>query len=210
MASLRKAKKQAKKMGIEFKTPEAVKRKKLETQIKKQVNETNKRLRALDRKGFYNSFSSKKLFDRLGGKINALEKIGEKIIGVKIRKNMNITELTALSKATKNFLRSATSTPFKTKSVIRKTKESMYQTMKKQNDKLTMEDIETYYDMLGDNDFDYFAGKEGGSPIWHLIGEAIEAEDDQEAFLKRFNSIITLNDVDVRRRAINLFNKYVL
>ena len=123
---------------------------------------------------------------------------------------MNITELTAVQKAMKNFLQSATSTPFKTKSVVRRTKESMFKTMKKQNDKLTMEDIETYYNMLGDDDFDYFAGKEGGSPLWHIIGEAIEAEDDQERFLKRFSTIISLNDVDVRRRAINLFNKYVL
>lgn len=209
MASLRKAKKQAKKEGRIFIDPTKEKKDLLRI-VNAQVKETNKRLRQLDRKGFYNSFSSKKLFERLGsGRINALEKSGDKITGIKVKKNLTVTDLTAISKATRNFLNSSTSSPFKTKRLIRETKKSMFKTLKMKNDKLTMEDIETYYDMLGTEDFDYFADKYGSSEVWAVIEEAKEAGDNQNEFLKRFNTVITLNDVDVKRKAINLFNKYV-
>ena len=209
MASLRKAKKIAKKMGIDFVDPTKEKKKLLRT-LKVQVKETNKRLRQLDRKGFYNSFSSRKLFERLGtGKINALEKLGEKVIGVKIKKNINMTEINAILRATGMFLRSATSSPFKTRQVIKKTKDSMFKTLKIKNDTLTMEDIEDYYNMLGDKDFDYFNDKIGASELWAVIEDAIESGDNQNQFLKRMNTLISLNDSDLVKKAINLFNKYV-
>ena len=208
MASLRKAKKQAKKEGRVFVDPTAS-RKKLLRSVNQNVKETNRRLRALDRKGFYNSFSSKKLFDRLGGRINALQKINNKVVGINIRKNMNITELTAIQKATNNFLASATSTPFKTKQVIARTKESMFKTLKTKDNSLTMEDVESYYEMLGDKDFDSFNEKIGASAMWAIIDDAISEGDNQNQFLKRLSNFITLNDVDLRKKAINLFNKYV-
>ena len=62
MASLRKAKKQAKKEGRVFIEPEKLKRRRLAKEVEKQVSLVNQRLRRLDKKGFYNSFSSKKLF----------------------------------------------------------------------------------------------------------------------------------------------------
>lgn len=209
MASLRKAKKLAKKLGVDFVDPTKEKKKLLRT-LKVQVKETNKRLRQLERKGFYNSFSSKKLFERLGtSKFNALETLGEKVIGIKIKKNINMTEINAILRATGNFLKSATSTPYKTKQVIRKTKESMFKTLKMKDDSLTMKDIEDYYDMLGDKDFDYFNDKIGASEMWAIIDDAIEAGDDKNQFLKRMNSLISLNDSDIVKKAVNLFNKYV-
>ena len=209
MASLRKAKKIAKKLGIDFVDPTKEKKKLLRV-LKSQVKLTNKRLRQLDRKGFYNSFSSKKLFERLGtGKINALEKLGEKVVGIKIKKNINMTEINAILRATGMFLRSATSSPFKTRQVIKKTKDSMFKTLKIKDDSLTMEDIEDYYNMLGDKDFDYFNDKVGASELWAVIEDAIESGDNQNQFLKRMNTLISLNDSDLVKKAINLFNKYV-
>ena len=209
MASLRKAKKQAKKEGRIFIDPTA-ERKRLLRETKENVRETNKRLRQLDRKGLYNTFSSKKLFERLGsGKLDALERAGNKIAGIKIKKKINATELTAILKATKNFLNSATSSPYRTKRVIRDTKKAMFQTLKIKNDDLTMEDIESYYEMLGDKDFDTFNDLIGASEMWAIVDESIDAGDNQNQFLKRLTSHITLNDVDLRKKAINIFNKYV-
>lgn len=209
MASLRKAKKQAKKEGRIFIDPTKEK-KTLLRNVNAQVKETNKRLRQLDRKGFYNSFASRKLFERLGsGKLDALEKQGKKIIGIKVKKSLNLTDLTAISRATRNFLQSATSTPYKTKRVIKDTKKAMFKTLKMKNDDLTMEDIESYYDMLGDKDFDSFNELIGASETWAIIDEAIDAGDNKNQFLKRLSSHITLNDVDLRKKAINIFNKYV-
>ena len=209
MASLRKAKKQAKKEGRIFIDPTKEK-KTLLRNVNAQVKETNKRLRQLDRKGFYNSFASRKLFERLGsGKLNALEKQGKKIIGIKVKKSLSITDLTAISRATRNFLQSSTSTPYKTKRVIKDTKKSMFKTLKIKNDDLTMEDIESYYEMLGDKDFDSFNELIGASEMWAIIDESIDAGDNRNQFLKRLTSHITLNDVDLRKKAINIFNKYV-
>ena len=73
MASIRKANKQAKKEGRVWVEPEKLKRRKLQKQVQQQVDIVNKRLRRLDKKGYYNSFSSKKLFERLdSSKFNAL------------------------------------------------------------------------------------------------------------------------------------------
>lgn len=209
MASLRKAKKQAKKEGRLFIDPTR-ERKALLRSINTQIKETNKRLRQLDKKGFYNSFSSKKLFERLGsGRINALERVNNKVVGVKITKNMTMTDLTAIQKATRNFLGSATSSPQKIKKVISDTKKSMYKTLKIKNDSLTMDDIESYYEMLGDKDFDAFNEKIGASEMWAIIDDAIDSGDNQRDFLSRLSKFITLNDVDLKKKAINIFNKYV-
>ena len=210
MASLRKAKKQAKKEGRIFTVPEKLKRRSLAKAVEKQVSLVNKRLRRLDKRGFYNSFSSKKLFERLGGeKFNALQKINGKVVGIKIRDDMSITQLNAVSRASRNFLASATSTPDRLNRVIKKTKESMFRTLKIKDDNLTMDDIENYYDMLGDKDFDYYNEKFGASTMWSVIEDAIEANDDQQAFIKRMNGLLTLNDQDMTDRVIRLFNKYV-
>lgn len=210
MASLRKAKKEAKRLGKTFKIPEKLKRRRLVKQVEEQVRIVNQRLKRLDKKGFYNSFSSKKLFERLGGdKYNALQKINGKIVGIKIRDDMNITELNAVSRASRNFLASATSTPDRLSRIIKQTKDSMYKTLKIKDDDLTMEDIEDYYEMLGDKDFDYYNEKFGASTVWATIEDAIEANDDQQAFIKRMNNLLSLNDKDMTDRVIRLFNKYV-
>ena len=214
MASIRKAKKQAKKEGRVFIDPTKPARQYSEKEslmraVKAQVEATNRQLKALDKKGFYNSFSSKKLFERLGGKIGALQKSGNKITGIKIRKNMNMTDLNAISRATRKFLASETSTPTKLKKVIGKTKKSMFKTLKLKDDKLSMSDVEDYYNMLGDKDFDYFNEKLGASEMWAVIEDSIEANDNQNEFIKRLNTLITLNDSDIKQKAINLFNKYV-
>lgn len=210
MASLRKSKKQAKKEGRVFVEPEKLKRRRLAKEVNEQVRLVNQRLKRLDKKGFYNSFSSKKLFERLGGdKYNALQKINGKVVGIKIRDDMSITQLNAVSRASRNFLASATSTPDRLNRVVKKTKESMFRTLKIKDDSLTMEDIENYYDMLGDKDFDYYNEKFGASIVWAIIEDAIEANDDQQAFIKRMNGLLTLNDKDMTDRVIRLFNKYV-
>lgn len=208
MASLRKAKKQAKKEGRIFIDP-TKERKELTRDINQLIKQTNKNLRSLNKKGFYNSFSSKKLFERLGGKVNALMKENNKITGIKLPKKTSITDLRAISRAMRNFLGSETSSPYKIQKVIKNTKKSMYKTLKIKNDNLTMEDIESYYEMLGDKDFDAFNEKIGASEMWAIIDESIDAGDNQNQFLKRLSSHITLNDVDYRKKAINIFNKYV-
>lgn len=214
MASIRKAKKLAKKEGRVFINPNKS-NSSLYKQVQRQLKEVNKRLRSLERSGNYNSYSSKKLFERLDNKrlsvLNKSKKVNRgHVLGVKLKKNMSNTDLTAVSKAASQFLKSATSTPKKLKKVVEQTKKSMYETLKTQGKDITKEDIEKYYEMLGNKDFDYFNDKIGASNMWSIIEDAIDADDTQNSFLKRLNNFITLNDVDIRSKAISLYNKYIL
>ena len=123
---------------------------------------------------------------------------------------MSNTDLAAVSKAANQFLRSATSTPKKLKKVEEQTKKSMYETLKAQGKDITKEDIESYYEMLGNKDFDYFNDKIGASTMWSIIEDTTEYGDTKKGFLDRLNNYITLNDVDIREKAISLYNKYIL
>lgn len=216
MASIRKAKKQAKKEGRVFVNPN--RSTSLYKQVQRELKEVNKRLRALEKSGNYNSYSSKKLFERLGSKkysvLNKSKKVNRgHILGIKLRKNMSNTDLAAVSKASNQFLRSATSTPKKLKKVVEQTKKSMYETLKAQDKDISKEDIETYYEMLGNKDFDYFNEKVGASSTWAAIEDAIEEGDNQDQFIKRLNNMNLINvmtDQDAKAKAIRLYEKYIL
>ena len=56
-------------------------------QARKIVKATNRKLKNLDSKGYYNSFSSKKLFERLGGSDSMLKVLDGKVTGIKIKKS---------------------------------------------------------------------------------------------------------------------------
>lgn len=183
-------------------------------EVRKQVKATNRKLKNLDAKGYYNSFSSKKLFERLGGSNSMLKMSDGKVLGVKIKKNVTMTDLHKLAKATKNFLQSETSTPRSIRNVVKRTKESMYKTLSIDSGKdISMADIETYYDMLGDKDFDFFNTKDriGASSMWAMIDEAIDRDMSQSDFIKMFDGAnIDVNDLDIKEKIINIYNKYVL
>ncbi len=194
-------------------------REELLAQVRKQVKATNRKLKNLDAKGYYNSFSSKKLFERLGGSNSMLKMSDGKVLGVSINKNASMTDLHRLSKATKNFLQSETSTPRSIRNVVKRTKESMYRTLSMNPERdIDMADIETYYDMLGDKDFDFFNTEDriGASTMWAMIDEAIVEKEknknySKEDFIKMFGTTnVDINDDDIKDRLINIYNKYVL
>lgn len=214
MASIRKAKKLAKKQGKVFISPSKASNS-LRILVQQQINEVNKRLRSLERSGNYGTFASKKLFERLDSKKLSLLQKSKKVnkghvLRVKLKPNMTTADLTATSKAALQFLKSATSTPKKLKSVMEKTKKSMYETLKTQGKEVTKEDIEAYYEMLGNKDFDYFNEKIGASAMWSIIEDAINYEDTEKGFLSRLNNYLTLNDVDIQVKAKRLYEKYVI
>lgn len=129
---------------------------------------------------------------------------------VKIKKGLSETDYSAINKALNQFLDSSTSTPKGIEKNIKTTKKAIQDLLSDENkEKVTDEDAEFYYDMLGQDDFDYFADKIGASTLWILIDEAITENDSQNDWINRLESYITLNDEDVRNRAIRLYNKYI-
>ena len=208
MASIRKAKK----LGI-YKKPSYDK--KLYNQVKIQIDKANKRLRQLERTGNYYSYASKKLFNRLDTEtLNALQKTrkGKVIKSIKLPVSVTNTQLIAVQRATKQFLKSVTSTNKGIQSVKKSSIDAIKRTMSEENArKVNDEDAEFYYDMLGESDFDYFADKIGASKLWILIDTAIVGNWTQEKWLSTLNQYVNFeNDADVRERAIRLYEKYII
>lgn len=208
MTSIRKAKK----LGIyKPKKVDAV----LYRDVKKQVEEVNKRLTRLKKSGEYGSWASKKLFNRLDTKnLDVLERqrTGEKQVQrIKLTKNLTNTDLRAIEKATGQFLKSKTSTARGIRITKNKTIKSIQDTLSlEQGRKVNEDDAEYYYDMLADKDFDWFNDKIGASTMWALIEDAIENNDSESDWIKRLeNHVMTMNDVDARERALRLYEKYI-
>lgn len=207
MASIRKAKK----MGTYV--PKKVD-KQLYQETREMVEKVNKRLRNLERGGNYNSYASKKLFTRLDAKsMGVLQKTrkGKHITSVKLTKQLTNTDLHAIQKASKQFLSSATSSSRGIENVSNRTKESMYKTLKiDPNMKITKEDVETYYEMLGNKDFDFFNEKIGASAMWGLMEDAKEMDATENQWLKIIENHGMSIDEDVRAKALRLYDRYIL
>lgn len=204
MASIRKAKK----LGI-YKPPKYTKeRAKLFNETKKMVEMANRRLKGLNNAGYKGTWASKKLINRIDTKVlKAWSKQGK----IKLNKNLTNSQIKAIQKATDQFLKSKTSTIKGIRDTESATIKSIQATLSDEKRGLvTKEDAEFYYDMFGNNDFNYFADKIGASTLWMLIDEAIENGDTEDDWVSRLSRYITLNDLDVRERAIRLYNKYII
>lgn len=200
MASIRKAKK----MGTYKPT--------LQEETRQMLKQVNRRLQDLEKSGNYNSWASKKLFTRLDAKaMDVLSKKGKRIKSVQLRKGLTKTQLTAIQKATNQFLASATSTSKGIEKVREETKKSMFKTLRLDPDsKVTKKDIDDYYDMLGNKDFDYFNEKIGASSMWGLMEDAKEMDASPDGFLKIIERHGLSVDEDVRAKALRLYDKYII
>ena len=204
MASIRKAKK----LGIYKAIPYSKERARLIAETRASVEKANKRLKSLNNAGYKGTWASKKLIDRLDKKnIRAIDKTGK----IKINKQMTNTQLKAIQKASDQFLKSKTSTPKGIRDVKSSTIKALQSTLSnEERGKVTEDDAEFYYDMFGSDDFNYFADKLGASTLWSLIDDSIEHLDSEESWIKRLEGYITLNDLDMRERAIRLYEKYII
>lgn len=203
-------------------------------QVQKQVRETNRRLEKLSRGYDVNravrnpktgrferkssevkrisydtgTWASKKLINRLEtSTLDAWSK-GK----VKIRENMTITQLRAVQKATSQFMASKTSTLKGIQSVKESTKASLKSTLSDEDiGEITESEVETMYNMLSDNDFKFLSDKLGASTAWSLIEDAKESSDTEQGWINRLNRYaFEINDVDMRNKALAIYNKYIV
>lgn len=179
------------------------------------LNTVNKRLQTLAKSGYSGTWASRKLLNRLqGGKVGDVidvTKRGGQITGIKSANKLTKTEMIAIQKASSQFLVSKTSTKKGIEETRQATIESLQTTLSTDKKKLTNEEAEALYDMLGDNDFEDFVQKVGASTMWNLIEDAREANDSEKSFLARLERMaITLEDVNLRDKARRIYEKYVI
>lgn len=175
----------------------------------KQVQKVNQRLKSLERqyaKG-KGTWSVKLLRDKMD-----TNKIGAwKNDRLTISKDMTRTQLIAVQRASSQFLASKTSTKKGVNEVREETKESLYKTLKLQDDNLTMADIDDFYVLIGDADARPFLKTDvmGGSTLQIAISDAISYNDTQEQFIERMETFVSIADSELREKAKRLYDKYV-
>lgn len=178
----------------------------LEKETRKLVNKANSRLDSLQRRYKSGTWASKKLANRLSSnKINMWSKKGR----IKLGKNPTKSQLIAVNKAATQFLNSKTSTKKGISEIKSKQIESIRLRRNIEDEEFTEEDAEDFYDMFGNDDFQYFANKIGASKLQEIIYDSIKDNDSEDDFLSRLELYIELNDLDIREKAIRLYNKYV-
>lgn len=175
----------------------------------KQVQKVNQRLKSLERqfaKG-KGTWSVKLLRDKMD-----TNKIGAwKNNRLTISKGMTRTQLIAVQRASSQFLASKTSTKKGVNVVREETKESLYRTLKLQDDDLTKADIDDFYILLGDADARPFLKTDvmGGSALQIAISDAISYNDTEQQFLERMETFVNIADSELREKARRLYKKYV-
>ena len=190
-----------------------------ERQVKKQVQETNMRLRSLERFHKAGTWSSGKLIMRI--KSNKSKGLMYKGRRIKLRPMMTKTDLTQILKATKQFLVSKTSTNKGIKEAKAETIKSLQGTLNlgRKGKKLTDQDAEYMYNMLADKDFDRFNVKRkghedefiGASALWSEIDYAINHKVDKDTFIERVQNLRKQDfSVDDKLAAGRIYERYVL
>ena len=181
--------------------------------VKKTASEVNARLKSLERSGFKSgTWASRKLINRLDSRI--LKSYNRKTGRVKVRNNLSTAQLRTIKKSLKNFLESATSTKRGINEVRSNTIKSLRRTLSSEIRELTYDEAEIFYDMLGDNDFNYLTERTdliGASEGWAVIDDAIENNDSLAEFQIRMKVHLdsVKYDDDMYERISRIYYKYI-
>lgn len=195
-----------------------------ERQVKKQVQETNRRLNSLERRYQSGTWSSGKLKTRI--KSNKTKGLMYKGKRIKLKPKMTKTDLTQVLKNTKQFLVSKTSTKKGIEEARAEAIKSLQSTLNlnKRKNKISDKDAEYMYNMLSNKDFDRFNVKRkghedefiGASALWSEIDQAIDRYNktginDPETFIERLQMLREQDfSLDDKLAAARIYGRYVL
>ena len=180
-----------------------VKTEDFENKVEKAMREANQRIKSVSKKykGTTYMWAVNKLQSKLGKRYF---KNGRVVIPKKIKTN----ELLKVYKEIESFLSSKESTKTGIKSIQEKAK----QTIKNElfDGEITSDDIDVYYSMLEDKDFNTLLNKDfTASEFWVTIDDSINAGDTEEDFYERLSQYPSIKDENLRNKAKNLYDKYV-
>ena len=201
--------------AIKRRTPKKIKERSYEQlyrEVKKQVAETNERLKSLERYHATNTWASGKLKNRI--KTNKTKGLMYKGKRIKLKKKMTKTNLIQVQKATKQFLESATSTNKGIKKIRESTIKSIKDTLnlgKKQGQRLSDKDAEFLYTVLEDKGVRDLVNEIGASTLWSEIKFASDNNLSSNSFIDRLNMYMSQDmDEDLKQQAIHIYNTYVV
>ena len=176
-------------------------------QVKKLSQKANAKLKSLRRVTKEGTWASRKLKNRLSTKrLKAWSKVGR----INVNKKLSVTDLKMIEKAINQFLASKTSTRKGIEEAKNRVRDLIKTTLNEEGYDLTDEEADTFYSMLEDDDFNYFADKVGASTMWAIMDDAIEYNESDAKFMNRIERYVaTVNDLDTLEKVQNLYNKYL-
>lgn len=170
----------------------------------KAVQQVNQRIKSIERKFKDNgNWSITKIKNRL----SKYFKSGK----LKIPKNAKEIELIDILKESTNMLESKAGTKKGIREIKERAKSSLLETLSTEDIDVTKEDINDYYSMFEDDNYNSFIKMTGltASEVFAIIDDAIRAGDSESSFIKRLETFVNIVDEDIRNKAIRLYNKYV-
>lgn len=177
----------------------------LERETKKTVAKVNERIKSIRKK-----YKTGKYTWSITNIKNMLPKF-YKDNRVIIPKKAKEIELLNILKESKKFLESKAGTKKGIEEIKQRAKTTLKETLSDIDVNITNQDIDDYYSMFEDNDFNNFIKETGltASEVWAIMDDAIRNGDSENNFINRLNTFINIQDEDIRNRAIRLYNKYI-
>lgn len=179
----------------------------LEKKVMKSVRLANERIKSINRKYKDTKFT---------WSINKLKNLIPEYIKnerIQIPKKIKEIELINIYKSVESFLKSKQSTKKGIKEVQNQTKETFSKNFKEFNeDEVTDEDIDTFYDLFVDPDYLTLCSSLGVDPsdFIYVFEDAKEMNDTLDEFLARIQYYEAyISDEYVRNKAIKLYDKYI-
>ena len=175
------------------------------------LERANKRLINLERANLSNKYASRELLKSLQGQKAVRIGSRKERNRIKVIRSLNITEKRFVNKKLRQFIEAETSTPTGIKRKRAETRENVLQGLSKLVDrKLTEQDLDDFYYLIENEDFQGLADMIGDSEMYVLVDEAKQKNiKNPNDFVKLLNKHMTSNTKEVRDKATRLFNKYV-
>lgn len=175
------------------------------------LERANRKLINLERANLGGTYASKQLIQSLQG--NKAVKIGSRKARnrIKVIRSLSATQKRFVNKKLSQFVKAETSTPTGVNRKRAEIRENVLQGLSKLVDRqLTKEDLDDFYDLVENEDFQGLADMIGDSEMYVLVDEAkqknIKTPND---FAKLLNKHMTSNTKEVRDKATRLFNKFI-
>ena len=177
---------------------------KLYRKTKEQVDIVNKRLRNLEKRGLSGTWASGKLLNRLNVKKLQNTKILTRSRGIpkiQISKNLSTTNLIAINQATRQFIKSKTSTSRGIEETRKSVINSLKNTFGDMDYDISYDQAELLYNLFDETDFEDLTKYSNASIVWTTLIDYITKdikEDELIDKLHRYGNIDYNNDKDIR------------
>lgn len=175
------------------------------------LERANRRLSNLERANLSGTYASKQLLQSLQG--NKSVRIGSRKARnrIKVIRSLSASEKRFVNKKLQQFVKAETSTPTGIRRKRAETRDNVLQGLSKLVDrKLTEQDLDDFYDLVENEDFQDLADMIGDSEMYVLVDEAKQKNlNNQKDFEKLLNKHMTSNTKEVRDKAKRLFNAFI-